>query len=188
MKLLKRANVFRNHLFKTIGLKSSLLAIATSLPIYTAQAAPPELERLKYFEGNWICQQPADSTEPSGEFTWNAELGLNGFWYLVSARQTQTATDAQPIDSQEFLGYDSAAGKLVRSVVVSNGNFYNVTADDWEGDRLVWQGMISIQGKSTALRQEMVKDSPARFITTYFMLSKDNSWLPIVEEGCDRQT
>ena len=174
---------------RNIGLKSSILAIAIlALPMYTAQATPPELERLKYFEGNWICQQPAGSTEPSGEFTWNAQLGLNGFWYLVSARQTQASAGGQSIDSQEFLGYDSAAGKLIRSVVVSNGNFYNVTADDWEGDRLVWEGIINIQGNSTALRQKIVKDSPNRFTTTYFMFSKEDSWLPIVEEACDRQT
>lgn len=190
MKLLEKTSYLSDRSLKAISLRSFVgMAVATfCLPVYTAQAAPPELERLQYFEGSWTCQQPADSTEPSGEFIWNVDLGLNDFWYLGSAKQTQTPADGQAIDSQEFLGYDSAAGKLVRSVVVSNGNSYNVTANDWDGNSLIWQGMLSIQGKSAALRQEMTKDSQNRFTTTYFILDKEDSWLPVVQEGCERQT
>lgn len=176
---------------KIIGLKSLGIGIALNmfaLPLYRAQASPPqELERLSYFAGQWICQQPADSNKASGEFSWNVELGLNDFWYLGQGSQTQTPANGQPINTQEFLGYDSAAGKLTRSVVVGNGNSYSLTADDWESDRLVWQGTISMQGKSTPLRQEMVRDSPDSLTTTYFVLGKDDAWLPIVDEGCDRQ-
>lgn len=184
--------LFDNYRIRLERLTSLSLGIAlfgVFLPMSPAQADPSEeLKRLEYFEGEWTCQQPADSSSASGEFVWNVELGLNNYWYLGNAEQTQTPADGQPINSQEFLGYDLAAEKLVRSVVVGNGNFYNVTADDWQNEKLVWQGIISINGKSTALRQEMVRDSPNRFVTTYFALGKEDSWLPIVNESCDRET
>ncbi|MEM7757664.1 MAG: hypothetical protein AAF298_06035 [Cyanobacteria bacterium P01_A01_bin.40] len=37
----------------------------------------------------------------------------------------------QPINSQEFMGYDVPANKLVLLVVVGNGNSYQMTADGW---------------------------------------------------------
>ena len=168
-----------------LGLR--VLAVILCLPTTVLAAPPAELERLEYFVGEWSCQQPADNPEPSGEFIWNVELGLNNYWYLGNSKQALTPDDGQAIDTQEFLGYDSAAQKLIRSVVVSNGNSYNLTADDWQDEMLVWQGIISLAGKSTALRQEMVRDSEDRFITSYFVLGKDNNWLPIVDESCDRR-
>ena len=145
---------------------------------------PPELNRLEYFEGNWRCQQPADSTKPSGVFTWNVTLGLNDFWYLGKAQQT--SPEGQPINSQEFLGYDAAAKKLIRSVVVGNGNSYQMTADDWSNNKLVWTGTIVRQGSSFPLRQEIVRDSEDKFSATYFVPDDNDRWNPVVDEACDR--
>jgi|GEM_PF-6086441 len=173
---------------------SSFKAIAVGLVIgsfwipTSTQAKPPEeLERLKYFEGEWTCRQPADSTEPAGEFTWNVELGLNNYWYLGNAEQTLAPTDGQPIKTKEFLGYDMAMGKLVRSVVAGNGNSYSVSAEDWQDGKLVWQGTIAMQSKSTPWKLEVVQAGSDRFTTTYFVRGEDDSWLPIVDESCDRE-
>ena len=164
----------------------SLIFVTANSTIVKAESQPPaELDRLKYFEGNWRCQQPADSSESSAVFTWNVTKGLNDFWYLGNAEQP--VPDGQPINSREFLGYNAASKKLVRSVVVGNGNSYNMTADDWSEDKLVWSGEITMKGVSQPLRQEIVRDRPDKFTATYFVPDEDNNWQPVVDETCTRE-
>lgn len=164
----------------------SLFIIVANSAIVRAESQPPaELDRLDYFEGNWRCQQPAESEPASGVFTWNVTRDLNDFWYLANA--VQPVPDGRPINSQEFLGYNTASNKLVRSVVVGNGNSYNMTADDWSDDKLIWSGEITMQGVSQPLRQEIVvRDSPNKFTATYFVREAE-TWQPVVNETCDRQ-
>ncbi|MEO1466928.1 MAG: DUF1579 family protein [Cyanobacteria bacterium J06633_1] len=154
--------------------------------VQAESAPPPELERLEYFKGVWSCSQPADSDDPSAKFTWKVEQGLNNFWYLGNAQQDLVPDNGQPINSQEFLGYDAAQQKLVRSVVVGNGNSHSLLADDWQEDKLTWQGAIVMNGRSSPLKEEIVKDSPDRFIATYFVPGEDGGWQPVVNESCDR--
>ena len=172
--------------FKIISF--AIIVTIINSPIARAESQPPvELDRLKYFEGTWRCQQPADSSDPSGEFVWNVEKGLNDFWYLGNAEQSQLPEDGQPINSQEFLGYNAASKNLVRSVVVGNGNSYNMTTDDWSDNKLVWSGEITMKGVSQPLRQEIVRDSQDKFTATYFVPGEEDNWTPVVDETCDRE-
>ena len=146
----------------------------------------PELSRLEYFEGTWSCQQPAAPAPPSGVFTWTVRRDLNHFWFLGDAEEIQSPNDEQPINSREFLGYDAASKKLVRSVVVGNGNFYDLSASDWQDGKLVWSGTIVRKGQSTPLRQEIIQDSQDKFTATYFVPDALGGWTPVVNETCDR--
>ncbi|MEM7757663.1 MAG: hypothetical protein AAF298_06030 [Cyanobacteria bacterium P01_A01_bin.40] len=56
-----------------------------SIKVQGESTSPKEPERLQYFAGTWHCRQPADSTEPSVQFTWQVQIGLNNFWYLGNA-------------------------------------------------------------------------------------------------------
>lgn len=187
MKLLRYGKIqIGQFRLKSTSLAMALVAISSTI----AQAAsqpPAALKRLEYFAGTWLCRQPADSNDPSGEFIWNVELGLNGFWYLGNAEQTEIQGNPQPINSQEFLGYDLTAGQLIRSVVVGNGNSYNMTADDWSNNKLVWSGTLVREGKPTPLRQEIIQDSPDKFTATYSVPGGESNWIPVVDETCDRQ-
>ena len=147
---------------------------------------PSELERLEYFEGTWNCQQPAGSTKPSGAFNWTVNQDLNQFWYVANAKQTVAPANGFPINSREFMGYDTASKQLIRSVVVSNGNSYNMTASDWQDEKLVWSGIIVRKGQATPLRQEIIKNSPNKFTATYFFPDESDEWTPVVNESCDR--
>ncbi len=156
-----------------------------------AQSPPPspiptELERLEYFEGTWSCQQPAGSTKPSGNFSWTVRQDLNQFWYLGNAKQTHSPSSGLPINSREFMGYDAASKQLVRSVVVGNGNSYNLVAENWQDDKLIWSGIIVRKGQATPLREEIVKNSPNKFTATYFFPNDTGEWIPVVDEACDR--
>ena len=147
---------------------------------------PPELSRLEYFQGTWRCQQPAKPETPASMFTWTVRRDLNGFWYMGNAEETQSPTNSQPINSQEFLGYNTASKKLVRSVVVGNGNSFNLTALNWQDNKLIWSGTVVDKGQSTPLREEIIKDSPDKFTATYFIPDEEGNWKPVVNETCDR--
>ena len=147
---------------------------------------PPELSFLGYFEGTWRCQQPAGSDSPAGIFTWTVRRDLNGFWYVGNAEGIQSSNEEKPINSREFLGYNAASQKLVRSVVVGNGNSYNLTASNWRNGKLVWEGTIIRGGKSTPLREEIIQDGQDEFNATYFIPDDAGKWTPVVAEICDR--
>ena len=111
---------------------------------------------------------------------------LNNFWYLGNAEETKSANGRKPINAREFIGYNVASKKLIRSVVVGDGNSYNMTASDWQNEKLVWEGFLFRMGQSTPLRQEIVQNSQNKFTATYFIPDKVNGWKPAVNETCNR--
>ena len=111
---------------------------------------------------------------------------LNDFWYVGNAEEIQSPNQEKPVNSREFLGYNAASQKLVRSTIVGNGNSYNLTASDWQDDKLVWEGTITRMGESTPLRQEITQDSADKFTATYFIPDDGGNWKPVVNETCDR--
>ena len=181
VKLFKRSHLLTKLLILFLGIGSNFDGDAM------AQAeSPPELNRLEYFSGKWRCQQPAAPETPSGIFVWTVKKDLNDFWYLGNAKETQSPDNGKPIDSREFLGYDAASQKLVRSVVVGNGNFFNLTATDWQDGILIWEGAVIDKGESIPLRQEIIRDSQDKFTATYFIPDDNGNWQPVVDETCDR--
>ena len=147
---------------------------------------PKKLERLEYFQGTWRCQQPAAPASANGIYIWNVFIGLNNFWYVGKAQETRTPNNAKPINSQEFLGYNGASKKLIRSVVLGDGNSYNMTATGWKDGKLIWQGILFRMGTSTPLRQEIIRHSQNKFTSTYFIPDEANKWKPAVSETCNR--
>ncbi len=51
---------------------------------------------------------------------------------------------------------------LVITVVVGNGNFHNLAADDWQDDKLVWLETIIRKEQATALWKEIVRNSQSK--------------------------
>lgn len=178
------------RLSKALGLSLTLFIINYSAIAQEAkpqQPQPPkELERLEYFQGTWRCQQPAAPASANSIFIWNVKRGLNNFWYVGNAQEIKSPNNAKPVGSQEFLGYNGASKKLIRSAVVGDGNSYNMTASDWKDGKLVWEGILFRMGQSTPLRQEIIQNSQDKFTATYFIPDKANKWKPAVDETCER--
>lgn len=107
---------------------------------------------------------------------------------MGNAEETLSSNDGEPINSREFLGYDIATKKLVRSVVVGNGNSFNMSASDWQDNKLIWSGTVvdRQQGQSIPLREEIVRENSDRFKATYFVPDESGGWKPVVDETCAR--
>ncbi|NEO56963.1 MAG: hypothetical protein F6K54_30145 [Okeania sp. SIO3B5] len=84
------------------------------------------------------------------------------------------------------MGENTASKKLVRSVVVGNGNSYNLTASNWQDGKLIWEGTIVRMGNSTPLRQEIIQNNQDKFTATYFIPDDEGNWKSVVNETCER--
>lgn len=168
-------------------LSISYSALAQKNTQNTSASQPPtELKRLEYFVGKWRCQQPAAPDTPVGIFNWTVERDLNDFWYVGNAKEIKVPDEREPINSREFLGYDMASQKLFRFVVVGNGNSYNFTADNWQENKLIWQGSVLDGGQIRSIKQEVVREGENMFTSTYSILDEGGEWQPVVKESCDR--
>ena len=199
MSTCKRSNIVIRLLFsRQINLGATALAsiigavtltsIAASEPFAQLFQLPPELKELAYFQGTWGCEQPADSpsSEPS-RFTWTVRPDLNDFWYIGHAEEMVSEANPEPVNSREFLGYDSAAQHLVRLVVVGNGNSLNLTSTGWRDEEFVWEGELVRMGQSMPIREVITRENNNRFSATYFIRNEANDgWQPVVNEVCDR--
>lgn len=178
------------QLIKTAILTSSVFTVnysAIAQETESKEPQPPkELERLEYLRGTWRCQQPAAPAPANSIFIWSVRRDLNNFWYVGKAQETRSPNNAKPVSSQEFIGYNGASKKLIRSTVVGDGNSYNMTATDWKDGKLIWEGILFRKGTSTPLRQEIVQNSQDKFTATYFITDEVNKWKPAVNETCNR--
>jgi hypothetical protein len=171
------------------ALSVGFVSLAALLPTLAQPLSlPPELEQLVYFEGVWRCEQPTGGTSESVALTWKVERDLNSFWFIGYAEEIPSATNSQPVNSRDFLGYDTAARRFVRLVVVSNGNSLNLTSSGWRGDQFVWEGSVVRTGRSIPIREVITKESANRFAATYFALNNaKDGWQPVINETCSRQ-
>ncbi len=171
-------------------LNVGFISLTAFSPTSLAQSfsRPPELEQLVYFQGVWRCEQPTADTSKSVALTWKVERDLNGFWFIGYGEEMPSVTNSQPVSSQDFLGYDTAAKRFVRSVVVSNGNSLNLTSSGWQNNQFVWQGSVVRTGRSMPIREIITKESANRFAAIYFVFNDaKEGWQPVVNEICRRQ-
>lgn len=111
----------------------------------TQSPQPPkpvsELDQLTFFVGAWRCFVNPTDQSPEIELTWNVQSNLNNFWYTATAEVKQSQLNSKPLKVQEeFLGYDTAAKKLLRLFVTNEGNLVNLSSSGWETEKLIWEG------------------------------------------------
>jgi hypothetical protein len=148
----------------------------------------PELDQLQYFQGTWTCKSREVSSFTSGQqadITWSVRPDLNGFWYLGREEEKLLAPGAIPLKKSEFMGYNPASKKFVRTIVVSNGNLIEFTSSGWKEDQLVWEGSLVEIAQKRSLRQTFVKKSPSEFEVTYYT-KKGDSWQPAFQQICSK--
>ena len=148
-----------------------------------------ELDEIEYFEGSWRCEQPPNSLSPeSTVLDWQVERDLNGAWYFGYAEEVATATNPEPINSQEFLGYDAVSNHFVRVSAVSNGNLLNMASLGWQDEQFVWKGTVTTRSELISLRQIITREDENTFTAAYFVLdAASDEWQFAVSETCERQ-
>lgn len=150
---------------------------------------PLELDQLAYFQGSWRCEQPAkaSSSEPI-VLAWQVERDLNDFWYVGHAEEMASESNPEPVNSQEFLGYDAVSRRFVRLAVVGNGQLLNLTSLGWQDEQFVWEGTVTTKDQLISLREIVTRENEDKFAATYFVLdAASDEWQPVINETCERQ-
>ena len=173
----------------TLTANLSLSQVAEEKQSSQSFQLPPELAQLAYFQGNWRCEQPAESSSSEPIIlNWQVKRDLNDFWYIGYAEEIASETNPEPVNSQEFLGYDPVSRRFVRLAAVGNGQLLNLTSSGWQDEEFVWEGSVTTQDQLISLREIITRENEDKFAATYFVLDvASNEWQPVINETCERQ-
>ncbi len=165
---------------------ATLLLSTISSSAVSQQSPKPtsELNQLTFFVGAWSCRvRPTDSAAIE-EFTWNVQRTLKGFWYIATV---QTKQISKPTTIQhEFLGYDTAAKKLLRTFVSDEGNLIDMNSSGWEANKFVWEGSVVTNGRKIPLRETITKKLPSEFTATWEAKKTGEQWAVVSNETCTK--
>lgn len=163
---------------------------ATSMASTQSPQSPKpvsELDQLTFFVGAWRCFVNPTDQSPEIELTWNVQSNLNNFWYTATAEVKQSQLNSKPLKVQEeFLGYDTAAKKLLRLFVTNEGNLVNLSSSGWETEKLIWEGTVITKGQKIPLREQITRKTTTEFAATWAISKTKGKWTPVSEETCKK--
>lgn len=99
----------------------------------------------------------------------------------------QSQLNSKPLKVQEeFLGYDTAAKKLLRLFVTNEGNLVNLSSSGWETEKLIWEGTVITKGQKIPLREQITRKTATEFAATWAISKTKGKWTPVSEETCKK--
>jgi hypothetical protein len=162
--------------------------LLSTVPIAAVSQHSPkptsELNQLTFFAGAWSCRVRQTDSAAIEEFTWNVQRTLNDFWYIatVQAKQTSKPTTIQ----HEFLGYDTAGKKLLRTMVSDEGNLIDMNSSGWEANKFVWEGSVVTNGRKIPLREAITRKTATEFTANWEVRKTGEQWAVVSNETCTK--
>ena len=150
---------------------------------------PPELEQLRFFEGDWLCEgQEADTPWSKGHktrTTVKVKTDLDKFWYSGKIDQDKSDDTPHPLEAKFHWSYDAAQKRFEGGWIDNTGGWAMQSSAGWEGDVMTWTGQAAVQGQRTAMRDVVTRKGKDEFHHAY-EAEIDGSWKPVGEETCRR--
>jgi len=149
----------------------------------------PEIDHLKFFEGNWRCdgKVPAGPMGPEHGFksTFKVKRDLDGFWYVAEYEQKKSKENPVPIRARAYFGYDGGTKKYVLSVFDNVGGIVLETSPGWEGERMIASGEGTAMGQRVGFRETFTKKAEKEMAWLGEMkMGKD--WMVVGSDTCRR--
>ena len=139
---------------------SSSVAQPTTKPSPPAAARPspaPELDQLKYFEGEWTCTGQINAGPARTPHVTQAVLqvkkDIGGFWYTGRYEEKKTAENPHPFVFVWVWGFDRKAQIFTQDGFDSFGGHGRETSSGWQ------EGKLAFAGESTSGRDTFTKKS-----------------------------
>jgi hypothetical protein len=136
------------------------------------QKPPAEMEQMKFFLGNWICQgtaypSPFAASEHPVKATARVKADLNGFWQTFVYEEKKTREHPQAVKVMGTWGWNSGAKKFVRADADWFGGWYTPTSPGWDGDNFIWSGEMSLAAGKMPARHTFTRKSDKEFTHTF---------------------
>ncbi|HEY3567726.1 MAG TPA: DUF1579 family protein [Thermoanaerobaculia bacterium] len=143
-----------------VAAMSSSVAQPATKPSPPAAGRPspaPELDQLKYFEGEWTCTGqihagPARSPHVT-QATLQVKKDIGGFWYTGRYEEKTTAENPHPFVFVWAWGFDRKAKIFTQDGFDSFGGHGRETSSGWQ------EGKLAFASESTSGRDTFTKKS-----------------------------
>ena len=113
---------------------------------------------------------------PTQTFSWKVKEDLNESWLsgVVEQNGKRISTDFWRQNGQ----------KIERFAFTGNSIFVKIESSGWEGDKLIFNGILSDKSGETKVRETITKVSENQFNALWEMESTDGKWIIFVDEIC----
>jgi hypothetical protein len=119
------------------------------------------MAELDFFVGTWQAtgkfhQTPFGAEKPI-EMTITGSREDRGFWTVIRTAELGTAHNPDPLSARYLWGFDAQAGDFVAEWFDGNGARATQRSAGWQGDRLVFEGTITMGGQTVPLRDSFTR-------------------------------
>ncbi|RSM50747.1 DUF1579 domain-containing protein [Amycolatopsis balhimycina DSM 5908] len=162
----------------------------TSDPTGTGAPVPHKrLRELDFFVGSWDApgvfhETPFGPRKPI-RMRIDGAREQRGFWITLGTAELPTPENPAPLSARYVWGYDPATGEFVADWYDSNGGRAVQRSAGWVGDRLRFQGTITMNGATVPLRDTFTR----RGADAYHHVGEidlGEGWIPVDEEEAVR--
>ena len=169
------------------------LAVLSAVPTAFAQGAQPprppkEMAQLKAFQGAWLCHGnvPAGRYGPARKTASTIKIDgdLDGMWFSGRIGDLPSKGNPHPFKGVVHMGYDALAKNYVMLWIDNTGGRATQTSSGWEGDKMVWLGDGSMEGKKIAARDTFTRKGAD--LQHLGELQMDGKWVVVQDELCKR--
>jgi Protein of unknown function (DUF1579) len=171
---------------------------AALVPCALALAAPegppkpaPEMSNLKAFDGGWTCEGKSEASPmgPAGTMkgTVKSHTDLGGFWQSGMVKSTMAGMPGA-MEGMFHMTYDPGAKQYVLLWVDNMGAYSQSTAAGWQGDKIVFNGNMSMGGKKMGTRDTFTKATDGSWLKHDWEGQIDGKWMPLGSETCKKAT
>jgi hypothetical protein len=161
---------------------------AAAAPAPGAPKPAPELDQLKWLEGNWRCdgKAPAGSMGPEHAYksTMKVKRDLDGFWYVGEYEQKKSKENPMAVKARSFIGFDPVAKKVVSVGVDSFGGALQLSGVI-EGDKVSSEGEGTMGGQKMGFKETFTRTGD-KGLTWHGELKMGKDWMVIGDDTCKR--
>lgn len=146
-----------------------------------------EMKALAFFDGNWTCDGAAQPSPfgPGGKMTSTVRVhdDLGGFWQ--SGKVKGSMPGLPPLEGLFHTTYDPAAKEFVMLWVDNAGAWSRSTSKGWQGDKIVYEGEMSMGGQKTMARDTFSKGADGS-MKHLGEVQVEGKWAAMFEETCKK--
>jgi hypothetical protein len=168
-------------------------AVLTALPTAFAQGAQPpgppkEMAQLKAYQGSWVCSGnvPAGPYGPARKTATAIKIDsdLDGMWLSGRIGDVPSRGNPHPFKGVVHMTYDAGAKNYLMLWIDNSGGRATQTSSGWDGDKMVWLGDGTMEGKKIAARDTFTRTGAD--LQHLGELQMDGKWAVVQDEVCKR--
>jgi hypothetical protein len=167
----------------------ALVVVLCLITVAAFGQSNPKLKELPPFVGTFHCTGmdfaskwgPEHPTKATVIGSWT----LGGKWLQIRFTEMKTAKNPHPYDALALWGYDKQSKMFVAGAVDNMGGYYNQQSPGWEGNKLVFTGILHGASVTANFRDILTKVGNNEMIHEG-EIEENGQWRKLDKEVCKR--